>query len=170
MRLKYVRIPGTFNINLNLQDIWTRQVYHAMPLWRAECWDSTTYFSKVSPTSNCFSRNNLQMLTWARRLETGVVQSLHDCQFLEEASIVLSRGVVLKITLATWHVTRDCGRVQLNIPERQRVSRKSLDPADCLYRDGLVASLVMQTINSNNDHTMTCSLHWQWQWHIAGSN
>ena len=107
MRLKYVRIPGTFNINLNLQDIWTRQVYHAMPLWRAECWDSTTYFSKVSPTSNCFSRNNLQMLTWARRLETGVVQSLHDCQFLEEASIVLSRGGVLKITLATWHVTRD---------------------------------------------------------------
>ena len=127
------------------------------------CWVLGLYNLFQQSFSNCFSRNNLQMLTSARRLETWVVQSLHDCQFLKEASIVLSRGAVLIITLATWHVTRDCGRVQLNIPERQRVSRKSLDPADCLYRDGLVASLVMQTIAvtmTDHDlfHTLTMTM------------
>ena len=69
------------------------------------CWVLRLYNLLQQSFSNCFSRNNLQMLTWARRLETGVVQSFHECQSLEEASIVLYRGGVLIITLATWHVT-----------------------------------------------------------------
>ena len=126
--------------------------------------------------SNCFSRNKLQMLTWARRLETRVVQSLHGCQFLEIGSIDKRRSVGNH----PGHVTRDTWLAVSSSTFRSGsacpASPWTLPTASTGTGWWHPWSMVMQTMNSRNTMTMTmtCSLQWQrqwqWPWHIAGNS
>ena len=107
--------------------------------------------------SNCFSRNKLQMLTWARRLETRVVQSLHGCQFLEMGSIDKRRSV----DNCPGHVTRDTWLWPRPAQHSGAAARVPQVPGPCrLSLQGRAGGILGQW----SCKQWTVETQWQWQW------
>ena len=154
MRLKHV-IPRTFNINLNFQDIpdETDPSRHAAIMVLM----LRLYNLFQQSFSNCFSRNKLQMLTWARRLETRVVQSLHGCQFLEMGSIDKRRSV----DNCPGHVTRDTWLWPCPAQHSGAAARVPQVPGPCRLPLQERAGGILGQWPCKQ---WTVEIQWQWQW------